>query len=193
MSYTQGPEWLHEAMIETGALLEGHFLLTSGLHSGSYMQCALLLRMPRYAAKTGEALAAMLRPLKPDFVVAPALGGLIIGHEVARALDVPFLFCERQEGVMTLRRFPHPGKKRFVAVEDVVTTGGSVREVGEAVAAGGAEWVGTGCIVDRSAGKASFPHSLASLMATTFPVYSSEECPLCKQGLPLVKPGSRKI
>ncbi len=191
MSYTSGPEWLHEAMIETGALLEGHFRLTSGLHSGSYMQCALLLRMPRYAAKAGEALAAMLEPLKPDYVVAPALGGLIIGHEVARALDLPFLFCERQEGVMTLRRFAHPGKVRFVAVEDVVTTGGSVREVGEVIAAEGAEWVGTGCIVDRSGGKASFPHALSSLMTTSFPVYSPEECPLCKQGLPLVKPGSR--
>jgi orotate phosphoribosyltransferase len=178
-------------MIETGALLEGHFRLTSGLHSGSYMQCALLLRIPRYAAKAGAALAAMLEPLKPDYVVAPALGGLIIGHEVARALDLPFLFCERQEGVMTLRRFVHPGKVRFVAVEDVVTTGGSVREVGEAVAAQGAEWVGTGCIVNRSGGKASFPHALSSLMTTSFPVYSPEECPLCKQGLSLVKPGSR--
>ncbi len=130
----KGPEWIRAAMKETGALLEGHFLLSSGLHSGNYMQCAMMLRIPQYAARAGQELAALLEPLKPEVVVAPALGGLIIGHEVARALGVPFLFCERQEGAMTLRRFPHPGKVRFVAVEDVVTTGGSVKEVGEVIA-----------------------------------------------------------
>lgn len=184
-------EELEKLFVETGALLSGHFLLTSGLHSGSYMQCALLLRYPEHAALVGARLAQALAHLKPDFVAAPALGGLLIGHEVARALGVPFLFCEREEGRMVLRRFPHPGKVRVVVVEDVVTTGGSLREVGEHFAQGGADWVGSGCIVDRSAGRAVLPHSLTSLLQVSFPVYEPASCPLCVQGLPLVKPGSR--
>ena len=183
---------LEEIMKETGALLSGHFLLTSGLHSDRYMQCALLLQHPRHAAFAGEELAKRLAPLKPEVVVAPALGGLIIGHEVARALDVPFLFCERQEGGMVLRRFPHPGAVRFVAVEDVVTTGGSIREVGEHLAAGGASWVGSACVADRSGGQSGLPHELTSLLVATFPLYAPEACPLCAEGVPLVKPGSRK-
>jgi orotate phosphoribosyltransferase len=182
---------LQKLFVETGALLSGHFLLTSGLHSGSYMQCALLLRYPEHAAFAGVRLARALAHLKPDLVAAPALGGLLIGHEVARALGVPFLFCEREEGRMVLRRFSHPGKVRVVVVEDVVTTGGSLREVGEHFAQGGADWVGSGCIVDRSAGRAAFPHSLTSLLRVSFPVYEPASCPLCVQGLPLVKPGSR--
>ena len=183
---------LEDIMKETGALLSGHFLLTSGKHSDHYMQCALLLKHPRHAAFVGEGLARLLAPLGPQMVASPALGGVIIGHEVARALGVPFVFCERQEGRMVLRRFPHPGAVRFVVVEDVVTTGGSLREVGEHLAAGGAEWVGSACVADRSGGKTGLPHDLTSLLVAAFPLYDPEECPLCAAGLPLVKPGSRK-
>lgn len=176
---------------ESGAHLQGHFCLTSGLHSAHYLQCALLLRFPTFAAFAGEALARRLEPFRPDVVLSPAIGGLIIGHEVARALDVPFLFCERQEGVMTLRRFPHPGPVSFVVVEDVITTGGSSLEVGSLIEQGGARWVGTGCIVDRSGGSHSLPGVLHSLWEVRFETWSPGECPLCAQGLPLVKPGSR--
>jgi orotate phosphoribosyltransferase len=178
-------------MKETGAFLEGHFRLTSGLHSGHYMQCALLLCVPRYAEHAGRELAACLAPLRPEAVFAPALGGLIIGHEVARHLDIPFFFAERENGVMKLRRFPKPGPIRFVVVEDVITTGGSALEVGNLIQAMGAHWVGTGCIVDRSAGKATFPHPLHSLWQAAFPTYTAEECPLCREGIPIEKPGSR--
>ncbi len=178
-------------MKETGAFLEGHFRLTSGLHSGHYMQCALLLSVPKYAEFAGRELASLLAPLAPRAVFAPALGGLIIGHEVARNLDVPFFFAERENGAMKLRRFPKPGPTRFVVVEDVITTGGSALEVGNLIRETGAEWVGTGCIVDRSSGKASFPHPLHSLWQASFPTYTAEECPLCREGIPIEKPGSR--
>ena len=108
-------EQLKKMLVESKAWLEGHFKLTSGRHSGNYMQCAMLLRFPKYAAFAGGEIAKRIAHLKPDFIVSPALGGLIIGHEVARALDVPFLFCERQDGNMTLRRFPMPVGKTFVA------------------------------------------------------------------------------
>ena len=107
-----------EMMKESGAHLQGHFKLTSGLHSDNYMQCALMLRYPKFAAYAGEELAKLLAPAKPDFILSPALGGLIIGHEVARALGVPFIFTERVDGEMRLKRFPHPGKLRFAMVED---------------------------------------------------------------------------
>ena len=125
MTDSQVQEKLKEMLVESKAWLEGHFKLTSRRHSGNYMQCAMLLRFPKYAAFTGGEIAKRIAALKPDFIVSPALGGLIIGHEVARALDVPFLFCEREDGRMKLRRFPMPAGRRFVAVEDVVTTGGS--------------------------------------------------------------------
>lgn len=190
------PEKLKETpllsmMKETGAFLEGHFRLTSGLHSGHYMQCALLLSVPRYAEHAGRELAACLASLNPEAVFAPALGGLIIGHEVARHLDIPFYFAERENGAMKLRRFPKPGPIRFVVVEDVITTGGSALEVGNLIQAAGAHWIGTGCIVDRSGGKATFPHPLHSLWQATFPTYTAEECPLCREGIPIEKPGSR--
>jgi len=184
-------ERLHAMMKETGALLEGHFRLTSGLHSSHYMQCALLLGVPRYAAYAGILLAEELAPLEPEAVFAPALGGLIIGHEVARQLSVPFVFAERENGAMKLRRFPHPAGLKFVVVEDVITTGGSALEVGNLIEKMGNSWVGTGCIVDRSGGKAAFPHCLRSLWQATFPTFPQEECPLCRDGIPVEKPGSR--
>ena len=180
-----------EMMKESGAHLEGHFKLTSGLHSGHYIQCALMLRFPRFAAYAGEKLAERLAPSKPEVILSPALGGLIIGHETARALGVPFIFCERQEGIMRLKRFPHPGKVRFALIEDVVTTGKSSRETAEILVEGGAEWVSSGAIIDRRTEDAYKGWDLISLWKLSFPLYEEEACPLCKEGLPLVKPGSR--
>lgn len=182
---------IQEMMKESGAHLEGHFKLTSGLHSAHYLQCALMLRFPKFAAYAGEKLAERLAPFKPDFILSPALGGLIIGHETARALDVPFLFCERIEGNMLLKRFPHPGKKRFALVEDVVTTGKSSKETALVLVNGGAEWVASGSVIDRRACSAADDFALQSLWKLEFPLYKPEECPLCSQGLPIVKPGSR--
>lgn len=180
-----------EMMKESGAHLEGHFKLTSGLHSGHYIQCALMLRFPEFAAYAGEKIAERIALSKPEIILSPALGGLIIGHEVARALGVPFIFCERQEGVMRLKRFPHPGKVRFALVEDVVTTGKSSRETAQILAGGGAEWVSSASIIDRRADGAYKEWDLISLWKLSFPLYEEQDCPLCKDGLPLVKPGSR--
>ena len=184
-------EQLLQRMKDSGALLSGHFKLSSGLHSGDYLQCALLLRHPKNAAFAGEQLAKWLAHLKPEVVVSPALGGLIIGHEVARALDVPFLFCERKEGQMQLRRFPHPGKVRFVLIEDVITTGKSTLETILPLVSGGADCVGVGCVADRTAGKHTLPTQLTSLIELNFKTYLPEECPLCKEGVELYQPGSR--
>ena len=183
---------ISEMMKESGAHLEGHFKLTSGLHSGHYIQCALMLRFPEFAAYAGEKLAERLAPLKPEIILSPALGGLIIGHEVARALGVPFIFCERQDGIMTLKRFPHPGNVRFVLVEDVVTTGKSSRETAKILAEGGADWVASASIIDRRPEIAIDEWDLISLWKLSFPLYEQSCCPLCQEGLPLVKPGSRK-
>ena len=189
----EGPETTIRMLEQSGALLKGHFLLTSGLHSGNYLQCAMLLRNTGYAAEIGAELAALARELKPEIVVSPAVGGLIVGHEVARNLNLPFIFCEREQGKMVLRRFPHPGRVRVLVVEDVITTGGSVKEVGEHLAQGGAQWVGSAAIVDRSQGKHVLAHDLISLVKASFPVYRPEECPFCREGKPLVKPGSRNL
>jgi len=192
MTDAQVQEKLKEMLLESKAWLEGHFKLTSGRHSGNYMQCAMLLRFPKYAAFAGGEIAKRIAHLKPDFIVSPALGGLIIGHEVARALDVPFLFCERQDGAMTLRRFPMPVGQSFVAVEDVVTTGGSVKETAEHMVAGGCTWVGSACIVDRSGGTQQLGPDLVSLFKVSFATYDPDDCPLCRQlGTPPIKPGSR--
>lgn len=183
---------IQEMMKASGAHLEGHFKLTSGLHSGHYVQCALMLRYPEYAAYAGAMLAEKLADRKPDFVLSPALGGLIIGHEVARALNVPFIFCERQDGEMKLRRFPAPVGKKFVMIEDVVTTGKSSRETAQILVDLGCEWVGSGSIIDRRPAEVKDDWDLQSLWQLSFPVYTEEECPICKEGkLPLVKPGSR--
>lgn len=185
-------EQLKEMMKKTGAHLEGHFRLTSGLHSGNYMQCARLLAVPEYAEFAGSMLAEKFKDLKPDFVTAPAIGGLIIGHEVARALKVPFLFCERDaERIMKVRRFEFPKNSSAVVVEDVITTGGSTLEVGKVIEAAGVKWVGTGVIVNRSGGKHVLPQSPVSLWETHFETWQPEECPICAKGIPVVKPGSR--
>ncbi|PIE54786.1 MAG: orotate phosphoribosyltransferase [Dethiosulfovibrio peptidovorans] len=182
---------IEEMMIQSEAYLKGHFLLSSGKHSGHYMQCAMMLRCPDKAAFAGQAIAQALEGIAVDFVVSPAIGGLIIGHEVARGLGVPFLFCERENGAMTLRRFPVEPNQRFVVVEDVITTGGSAAEVGEHLRERGCIWEATACIVDRSGGAHRFDNDPISLWATSFPVYAPSNCPLCDQGKPLCKPGSR--
>jgi orotate phosphoribosyltransferase len=184
-------EELQQMLRDSGAHLEGHFKLSSGLHSGHYLQCALLLRFPRYAAFAGKALAEKIKPLRPDIIVSPALGGMIIGHEVARALDLPFLFCERQEGKMRLRRFPHPGKVRMVIIEDVITTGGSTLEVKEVMEQQGTICAGMGCIIDRSGGTHLLPKDPLSLWMVNFETWTQDKCPLCASGTPAVKPGSR--
>ncbi|HAA48018.1 MAG TPA: orotate phosphoribosyltransferase [Synergistaceae bacterium] len=188
----ENQEELRRRLEESGALQQGHFALSSGLHSGYYMQCALFLRFPGNASFAGKLLADSVRVLKPDFIVSPALGGLIVGHEVARHLCVPFIFCERREGLMQLKRFPHPDSGRFVVVEDVITTGGSSLETARVILSKGKVfWAATACIVDRSDGNACLPEPLISLWNVSFPNYSPEDCPYCKQGIPLTRPGSR--
>lgn len=182
---------VRKMMKESTAHLEGHFKLTSGLHSGNYIQCALMLRFPDFAAYAGEKLAEGLVPFNPEIILSPALGGLIIGHEVARALGVPHIFCERQEGEMRLRRFPHPGGARFALVEDVVTTGKSSYETAKILTEGGAEWVAWGSIVDRRPACNEQEMILRSLWKIDFPVYAPDSCPLCADHMSLVKPGSR--
>lgn len=177
---------------ESGALLEGHFRLTSGLHSSGYLQCALVLQHPARAAALGEAIASRVRPLRPTAVLSPALGGVIIGHEVARALRTRALFAERQDGALTLRRgFALDPSDRVLIVEDVVTTGGSTRETIDVARAAGATVVGAAAIIDRSGGHSDVGVPLHALATLDLPTYDPESCPLCKEGRPIVKPGSR--
>lgn len=178
---------------DTGALLQGHFLLTSGKHSAQYMQCAQVLQYPRKAAQLGRELAWKFEELEIDTVIGPAMGGIIVAHEVGRSLGVKAIFTERQNGEMALRRgFKlSPGEKVLV-VEDVITTGGSVQEVIRIVQEAGAVVVGVGVLVDRSGGKAEFNGLLLhSLVQLNIEAYETENCPLCAQGLPWEKPGSR--
>ena len=175
----------------SGALLDGHFRLTSGLHSPGYLQCALVLQHPFHAETLGRELAARLPASGATAVLSPALGGLIIGHEVARHLGTRAIFAERQEGALTLRRgFTLSKDDRVIVIEDVVTTGGSTRETMEVARRAGAIVLTAGAIVDRSGGAAlDVPfQALATLSLATYP---PEECPLCAQGLPVTKPGSR--
>jgi orotate phosphoribosyltransferase len=177
---------------ESGALLEGHFKLSSGLHSTGYLQCALVLQHPRHAETLGAALGAALRDLKPTVVLSPALGGLIIGHEAARALGVRAIFAERQEGTLTLRRgFSLAATDRVVIIEDVVTTGGSTKETIAVAQAAGATVVGAGAIIDRSVGKSSLGVPFRALVSLSLPTYQAHGCPLCESGAPITKPGSR--
>ncbi|MGB9792516.1 MAG: orotate phosphoribosyltransferase [Thermacetogeniaceae bacterium] len=177
-----------------GALLEGHFLLTSGLHSNRYIQCAKVLQYPEKAALLGTELAAFFRDLDVDVVVGPALGGILVAHEVARALRTRAIFAERENGVMTLRRgFVVERGERALVVEDVVTTGGSTREVIKLVEDSGAEVVGVGALVDRHTGALDFGVPFHALLRLEIATYHPENCPLCGEGIPLVKPGSRQF
>ena len=176
-----------------GALLEGHFRLTSGLHSPGYLQCALVLQHPREAEACGEAIASQVRMLDIETVLSPALGGIVIGHEVARALGVRALFAERQDGRLTLRRgFTLSPGERVLVVEDVVTTGGSTRETIEVARAAGGTVVGAASIIDRSGGaQAPLDVPYSALATIALPTYDPGACPLCAAGEPVVKPGSR--
>jgi len=175
-----------------GALLRGHFRLTSGLHSDIYLQSALVLQHPEDAAALGEGLAALFREERVQTVLAPAIGGILVAHEVARALGVRALFTERENGVMRLRRgFTLSAGERCLVVEDVITTGGSTREVVQTVEAHGGVVVGVGSLIDRSGGSATFPVKRVALATITAATYPPESCPLCKSGSPAVKPGSR--
>ncbi len=178
----------------TGAMLEGHFLLSSGLHSDRYFQCARLLQHPRHAARAGRLLAERCSALRPALVVSPAIGGIVIGHEVGRALGVRAVFTEREQGVMKLRRgFEIAPGERVLVVEDVVTTGKSSLEAAAAVAAAGGRVVGLAAIVDRSGG-AKLPHPFRSLVRVKVAVWQPATCPLCRGGAaPAVKPGSREM
>lgn len=180
---------------EREALLEGHFLLSSGLHSQRYLQCARVLMDPPVATRLGAQLAEMLRPVlsgAPGAVVAPALGGVLVAHEVARALGCRGLFTERQDGGMTLRRgFALAPGEPVVVVEDVITTGGSTRELIDAVVARGARVVAVGSLVDRSGGRADLGVPWRSLLTLEVPTWKAALCPLCAQGGTPEKPGSR--
>jgi orotate phosphoribosyltransferase len=178
----------------SGTLLEGHFRLTSGLHSSGYLQCALVLQHPQHAEALGRALAEQTRGLRPTLVLSPALGGIVIGQEVGRALGVRAIFAERQDGGLTLRRgFIISESDRVLVVEDVLTTGGSTRETMQVAAASGGQVVGTASIVDRSDGRVRFDVPFATLLDVDLPTYEPDKCPLCAQGLPVIKPGSRPV
>jgi orotate phosphoribosyltransferase len=183
-----------EIFKKTGALLEGHFLLTSGRHSNVYFQCAKVLQYPAYMEKICSNLAENFKNYEIDTVISPAIGGIIVGQEVARQLNKRSIFAEREDKVLTLRRgfSLEPGEKVLVC-EDVVTTGGSVFEVIEIVKNSGAEVVGIGCIVDRSNGKVNFGYPQKSAVMMDVISYPADDCELCKKGIPAIKPGSRKI
>ncbi len=184
---------LTQMLEESGALRRGHFLLSSGLHSEAYVQCALLLEDPVRARKVGQDLAERLRAFHPDSVLSPALGGVIIGHEVAAGLGVPFRFTERKGEEMGLRRgFTLKQGERVVVVEDVVTTGRSTLETAALATARGARVVAVGAIIDRSGGRDPFDVPFRALMELSLPSYTPADCPVCRDGgAPAEKPGSR--
>ncbi len=179
---------------ESGALLDGHFLLTSGLHSPQYFQCALVLQDPKLAQTLCWEIACQFMSEKVGVVIAPAIGGIVVAQEVARLIGAHAMFAERESGEMTLRRgFQLKPNQRVLVVEDVVTTGGSVKEVIELVKKCGAELVGVGILVDRSQKKANFAVPFHAVMEMDVVTYQPEGCPMCKKNIPLVKPGSRSF
>jgi len=186
------PEEVMKILEKSEAVLDGHFLLSSGLHSDRYVQCALATRDPKDGARLGAGIAELFKSDPPTLVVGPALGGVIIAYEVARALGVPNIFAERVDGVMTIRRgFKVSASDRVVIVEDVFTTGKSTMEVAEVVKQSGATITGFGSIVDRTGGASKLPMPPRSLIALKFNTYQAGECPLCKSGSTPIKPGSR--
>jgi orotate phosphoribosyltransferase len=179
---------------ETNALLEGHFILSSGLHSPNYLQCALALQYPLDAAKYGRAIAEKVAGEDFDTVASPAIGGLIIGYETAKALNKRFIWTERQEGVMTVRRgFSVKSGERILVVEDVITTGGSTRECIAALESIGANVSFAASIIDRSNGKADVGVMRIALASLEVPSFTAQDCPMCKSGVEAVKPGSRAV
>ncbi len=187
---------IEKRLEESGALRRGHFQLSSGLHSSAYVQCALLLELPARAREVGTALAEKLKSVAGeagiDSILSPALGGVIIGHEVAAALNVPFRFAERKGTELEIRRgfALRPGEKVAI-IEDVVTTGKSTLETARLAESAGAEVVAIGAIIDRTAGANPFPMPFASLLELNLPAFRGEDCPLCAAGGAAEKPGSR--
>lgn len=179
----------------TEALLEGHFLLTSGRHSNQYFQCAKVLQYPEYTAEICSIIAEHFKDFEIDTVIAPAMGGMIVGYEVARQLNKRSIFTERENKEMTLRRgFSLSKGEKVLVCEDVITTGGSVKEVIEIVKKFDAQIVGVASIVDRSNGKVDFGFPLFSTLKLDVVSYEPDNCPICKEGkLELIKPGSRKV
>jgi orotate phosphoribosyltransferase len=177
---------------KSGALLEGHFRLSSGLHSQRYLQSALVLQHPEYASRLGTAIADRVRDYAVNVVLSPALGGIVIGQEVGRALGVRAIFAERQDGRLSLRRgFSMSPADRALIVEDVITTGGSTRETIDVAAAAGARIAGAAAIIDRGTQSDRLNVALVALVKLEVPVYDPAECPLCASGEPVTKPGSR--
>ena len=180
------------AFRRSGALLDGHFRLSSGLHSPGYLQCALVLQHPREAEALGAALGGIVRSLGAQAVLSPAMGGIVIGQEVGRALGVRAIFAERQDGKLTLRRgFSLQAGEKVLVVEDVVTTGGSTQETVDVARAAGATVVGAAAIIDRSGGKQRIDVPFHALATVSLPTYEADVCPMCAEGKPVVKPGSR--
>jgi len=196
---TPQAESILELFRSTGAYLQGHFRLTSGLHSSEYLQSALVLQHPAAAEKLGRLLAEAIRKINPSpiqLVVSPALGGLIIGHEVARALGTRFLFLERPPGStdMQLRRgFAVAPAETTVVIEDVITTGGTTHDVIDVLRAAGANVIAAGSIIDRSGGQADVSVPRVALVTMHVAAHYPDACPMCRQGIPVVKPGSRPV
>jgi orotate phosphoribosyltransferase len=183
-----------ELIKETGALLEGHFLLTSGRHSNKYMQCAKIFQYSDHSEELCKRLADKFKDENIDIVIGPALGAVIMSYEVSKWLKVKNLFAERENGTMTLRRgFAIDEGARVLVVEDVITTGGSVKEVINVVKEFGGNVIGVGCLVDRTGGNIDFGVKFASVISMKIESYTADECPLCKQDIPFVKPGSRAL
>jgi orotate phosphoribosyltransferase len=179
---------------ESGAWLDGHFVLASGLHSRDYLQCAVILQHPTLASRLCQALAQRFLSDEVTCVAAPALGGILVGYELSRHLGCRNVFAERVEGKLQFRRaFKVGSLDRVLAVEDVVTTGGSVEELITLIRDAGAEVVGVGTLVDRSGGWASFEAKYHALMSLNLKTFSPQDCPLCKEGIPIMKPGSRGL
>lgn len=180
---------------KTQAVMKGHFLLTSGLHSDTYIQCARVLQYPGYTARLVAEMASEFRDEKIDLVVGPAVGGILVAYETGRFLNVPAIFTEREAGQMTLRRgFDIPAGARVLVVEDVVTTGGSVMEVIKVVKERGAEVAGVGLLVDRSGGSVDFGVRKQAVLTLDVKTYRpGQDCPMCRQGTAAVKPGSRGL
>lgn len=182
-----------EKFRQTGALLEGHFVLSSGLHSSIYLQCAIALARPEVAVELGGAIAKRFQDEGIETVAAPAIGGIVIGYEVARQMGARFIWAEREQGQMTLRRgFTVRRGERILVVEDVITTGGSTRETIQALRASGAELVAAAAIIDRSGGQADVGLPLSALATLEVPAVAPADCDACKRGEPAVKPGSRE-
>jgi orotate phosphoribosyltransferase len=187
-------EQILEHFRRTNALLEGHFVLSSGLHSPKYLQCALALQQPSDAVRFGKAIAEKFADEQFDSVASPAIGGLIIGFAVAQALNIRFIWTERENGTMTVRRgFTVKENEKILVVEDVITTGGSTRECIAALENRGAKVINAASIIDRSNGAADVCVPRISLASLDVPSYKTEDCPMCQRGEIAIKPGSRKI